>query len=99
MPIQFLDERDHVDRPRRLRQIDHARINPPVRVERKILDAQMLRRLVIGKVVEQDRAQNGALSLYVRRKSADAVVGGGQGWLIFPQILSQRIGTLIASAL
>jgi hypothetical protein len=76
VPIEFLDQRDHVDRTRRFRQIDHAPVNPPVRVERKILDPQMLRRLVISKVVEQDRAQNRALGFYVRRKSADVVVRG-----------------------
>ena len=73
-----LDQRDHVDRPRRLRQVHHARINPPVRIERKILHPQMLRRLVVSKVVEQDRAQNRALSVYIRRKRADRVIRCGQ---------------------
>src|SRR5580704_16270480 len=36
----------------------------------------MLGRLVVSKVVEQNRAQNRALRFYVRRKSADAVVSG-----------------------
>ncbi len=76
VPIQFLDQRDHVDRPRRFRQVDHARINPPVRVERKILDPQMLRRLVIRKIIQQNRAQNRALRFYIRGKSADAVISG-----------------------
>jgi hypothetical protein len=44
-----------------------------VRVEREVFDAQMLGGLVVGKVVEQDRAQNRALSFYVRWKSADRV--------------------------
>ncbi len=76
MPVKLLDQRDHVDRTRRLRQIHHARINSPVRVQRKILDAKMLGGLVIGKVVEENRAQNGALRFYVRGKSADAVISG-----------------------
>src|SRR5258708_34382400 len=36
----------------------------------------MLGGLVIGKVIEQDRAQNRALRFYVRGKSADAVICG-----------------------
>ena len=81
MPVEFLDQRDHVDRPRRLRQIHHPRINPPVRVQRKILDPQMLRRLVIGKIVQQDRAQNRALGFHIRRKGADRVIGSRQSSL------------------
>ena len=80
VPVEFLDQRDHVDRPRRLRQIDHARINAAVRVEREIFGPQMLRRLVVSKVVEQDRAQDRALGFHVRGKRADAVIGSGQGF-------------------
>src|SRR5712691_4166020 len=36
----------------------------------------MLGRLVIGKVVQQNRAQDRALRFYVRGKSADALIGG-----------------------
>src|SRR5258708_26532358 len=36
----------------------------------------MLGRLIVGKVVQQNRAQNRALRFYVRGKSADAVIGG-----------------------
>ena len=75
VPVQLLDQRDHVDRPRRLRQVHHARVNPPVRIQRKVLDPQMLRRLVVSKIVEQDRAQNRTLRLHVRRKTADRIFG------------------------
>ncbi len=84
VPIQFLDQRDHVDRPRRFRQVHHPRINPPVRVEREIFDPQMLGGLVVGKVVEQDRAQNRAFGLDVRRKSADAVIGSRHLYVDIP---------------
>ncbi len=57
VPIEFLDQRDHVDRTRRLRQVDHPRINPPMRIEGEILNPQMFRSLVVRKVVQQDRAQ------------------------------------------
>ena len=36
---------------------------------------KMLRRLVVSKIVQQDRAQNRTLRFYIRRKSADAVFG------------------------
>ena len=40
-----------------------------MRVEREIFDPQMLRRLVVGKVVEQDGAENRALGFHVGRES------------------------------
>ena len=98
VPVEFLDQRDHVDRPRRLRQIDHAGVNAAMRVEREIFNPQMLGGLVVGKVVEQDRAQNRALGLYVRRKRADRVIGSCQG--IFPGAICQgRNRTLFSSPL
>src|SRR5882762_95463 len=76
VPVEFLNQRDHVDRTRGLGQIDHARIDPAMRIERKIVRTQMLRSLVIRKIIEQNGAQDGALGFYVRRKTADAEVGG-----------------------
>ena len=64
---------------RRLRQIHHSRINSPVRVEREIVNAEVLSRLVVSKVVEQDGAENGALRFHIRRQRADGVIGSGQG--------------------
>src|SRR5207302_6109493 len=75
---QLLNQGDDVDRPRRLGQIDHARVNAPVRIEREIFRAQMLGGLVIGKIVEQNGAENGALGFDAGRKCADAVVGSCQ---------------------
>ncbi len=89
VPVELLDQRDHVNRPRRFRQIDHPGINPPVRIEREIFDPQMLGRLVVSKVVEQNRAQNRALGLYVRRKSAETVISSRQSIYVFPE-LSKR---------
>jgi hypothetical protein len=74
--IKLIDQRDHVDRTRGFRQVDHAPVDAPVRVERKIFDPQMFGRLIVSKVIEQDRAQNRALGFYVRGKSADVVVSG-----------------------
>ncbi len=68
-PVQFLDQRDHVNRTRRLRQIDHARVNAAMRIEREIFRLQMLGSLVVGKIVEQNRAQNRALGFHVGRQS------------------------------
>ena len=78
VPIQLLDQRDHVDRPRRLRQIHHPRVNAPVRIKREILDPQMLGCLVVRKVVEQNRAQDRAFSFYIRGERADRVLRSGQ---------------------
>ncbi len=75
VPIEFLDQRNHIDRPRGFRKIDHARVNAPVGIEREVFDPQMLGCLVVGKVVEQDRAQNGALGFYICGKTADRVFG------------------------
>ena len=95
VPVQLFDQRDDVDRPRRLGQIDHARINAAMRIEREIFRPQMLRGLVVGKIVEQDRAENGALGLHARGQCADAVVGRRQfcsfePWLpIYDQISAE----------
>ena len=49
-----------------------------MRIERKIVRTQVLRSLVIRKIIEQNGAQDGALGFYVCGKTADAVVGGSQ---------------------
>ena len=76
VPVQFRHQRNVVNRPRRLRQLHHARVNPPVGIQRKVLRPQMLRRLVEMMVVEQDRAQNGSLRVDVRRHASDVAVDG-----------------------
>ena len=75
--LEFFGQSNEVDGTGRLGEIDHASVDAAVRVERKIFDAQVLGSLVVGEVIEQDCAENGALGFYVRRKSADGVVGGG----------------------
>ena len=96
--IKLLDQRDHVDGTRGFRQIDHASVNPAVRVERKVFDSQVFGGLVISKVVEQDRAQNRALGFYVRRKRADVVVSSGHGLDVFPSSQNAN-GTLTGHGL
>ena len=78
VPRQFIDQRDDVDWPRRLREIYHARINAPVRIQRKIFCPQMFRGLVVRKVVEQNRAQDGALGFHVRGQHAEIKFRGRQ---------------------
>ena len=80
MAIKLLDQRDHVDRARRLGQIDHARIDAAVGVEREVFGPEMFGRLVVGEVVEEDRAQDGAFGFYVCGKTADCVIGGCHGF-------------------
>src|SRR5436305_3048965 len=78
MATEFLRQRDQIDRTRRVGQIHHARVNAPVRIEQKVFGLQVLGSLVIRKIVEQDRAEDGALSFYVRWKSlrGDVISGG-----------------------
>src|SRR3977135_2791137 len=52
-----------------------------MRIERKIVRTQVLRSLVIRKIIEQNGAQDGALGFHVCGKTADAVVGGGHACL------------------
>src|ERR1700721_163722 len=51
-----------------------------MRVEREVLRLQMLSGLVVGEIVEQDGAQNGAFGINVCRQGLrEMVVSGGQG--------------------
>jgi len=68
--VEFLDQRDHVDRASGFLQIAHARINPAMRVEREIIGSEMLGGLVVERVVEQDCAQDRALGFHADGKSA-----------------------------
>ncbi len=70
--LQFFDQRDDVNRPRRFGQIHHPRINTPVRVNGKIFRLKMLGCIVEGVIVEQHRAQDGALGFNVCRQPPDA---------------------------
>src|SRR5215469_1159066 len=65
-----------------------------MRIERKIFPPQMLRSLVVGEVIEQDRAQNRSLCVYICRKRADRVIGSGQRF--FPDVELNPNTTCIA---
>src|SRR6185503_5876982 len=83
VPVELFDQRDHVDRPGGLGQVHHAGVNAAVRVERKVFRLEVLRRLVVGKVVQQDGAENGPLGFNVGRQAVgESVVGSGQGRVI-----------------
>ncbi len=80
--VQFFDQRDHVHRAAALLQVAHARINAAMRVEREVVRGEVLGGLVVERVVEQDRAQDGALRLHAYGKSAfQTVVGGRHRWV------------------
>ena len=50
--------------------------------EKNLPGFKMLGRLVVGKIVEQNGAQNRALRFYVGGQAVrETVVGGGQGYL------------------
>ena len=70
--LQFFDQRDDVNRPRRFGQIHHARIDAPVRVNGKVIRFKVLGGIVEGVIVKQHSAQNGALGLNASRQTADA---------------------------
>ncbi len=75
--LQFFDQRNDVNRPGRFSQIHHPRINPPVRVDGKVFRLKMLGRIVEGMIVEQNRAQDGALGFNVSRHTPDGVLYSG----------------------
>src|SRR5439155_17406178 len=66
MTAEFLGQRNQVDGPRRLGEIDHARVNAAVRVEEKVFGLKVLGGLIISKIVEQHRPENRAFSFNVR---------------------------------
>src|SRR5204863_4152813 len=65
---EFLCQRDQVDGTRGVRKIHHARVNTAVGIEEKVFGLQVLGSLIVGKVVEKNRAEDRALSFYVCRK-------------------------------
>ncbi len=75
--VEFFDQRDDVDGPRGLGEVHHAGINTAMGVERKVFRAQMLGGIVVGVIVEQDGAEDGALGFDVRRHASDGGVDGG----------------------
>src|SRR5258708_2569470 len=73
-PIEFFNERYDVNWAGRFGDVHHAEINPAVRVDGEVFGFQVLGRIVVGMVVEQNCAKNGAFGLYVRGKNAYAVI-------------------------
>ena len=67
---QFLRQGHDIDRAMSVDQLRHAAVDPPVRVEREVFGAKLFRSLVIGMVIEQDRAQNRTLRLYAGGQAA-----------------------------
>ena len=87
MAVEFFDQRDHVDRPGRFGQVHHARVNAAMGVEREIFRLQMLGRLVVRKIVQQDGAEDGAFGFNVRGQAVrEIVVGRCQGFLSVTKI-------------
>src|SRR5208282_2122866 len=60
--IEFFGQSNGVNGPRRFGQIHHARIDAPMRVKGKVFRFQVLGGFVIGVIVEQDGAEDSALS-------------------------------------
>ena len=85
--VELFDQRDHVDGPGRLGQVHHAGVNAAMGVERKIFRLEMLGGLVVGKIVQQDGAENRAFGFNVGRQAVrETVVGGCQGLLSVKKI-------------
>ena len=82
VPVELLDQRDHVDRPGRLGQIHHAGVNAAMGVERKVFRLEMLGRLVVGKIIQQDGAEDGPLGFHVGRQAVRETVVGSCQWSI-----------------
>ena len=75
--VKLFDERDDVDGARMFGQLQHARVNAAMGVEREIFGAQMLGGVVESAIVEQDGAEDGALGFDVCRHAPDGGVDGG----------------------
>ena len=78
--VELFGERDHVNRASGVLQIAHAREDAAMSVEREVVGLE-LGRLIEDQVVEQDRAENGALGFNGGGKSAleTVCVGGRHG--------------------
>src|SRR6185312_8607676 len=75
---ELLGERDKIDGTPALRELHHAQVNAAVRVEREIVGAEKLCSLRVGRIIEQNGAENGPLSFYAGRQSAvESVIGSG----------------------
>ncbi len=75
--VEFLDQRDHVDRTAALLQVAHARINAAVRVQRKVVRREVFGGLIVERIVQQDRAQDRALGFHADGQAAFQTVIGG----------------------
>ena len=53
---------------RRLREIHHAGVDAPVRIQKKVFGLEMLGGLIVGKIIEKNCAENGAFGFDVCRK-------------------------------
>ena len=77
--VELLDQGDHVNRPGGLSQVHHARIDATVGVEGEVLGLEMLGCLIVGKIVQQDSAENGTFGFHVRWKTMrETIVSSSQ---------------------
>jgi hypothetical protein len=54
-----------------------------MRIEREIFRLEMLGGLIVGKIVQQDGAENGTFGFHICRKTVrETVVGSGQWFVI-----------------
>src|SRR5262249_35228410 len=88
---QRLGEGDRVDRLSVLVQFEHPREDAAVRVEVEIVRFERLGGFVRGKIVQQDRTQNGAFRLDARRHAPvdGSVFSGRQRELIVADIAAK----------
>ena len=77
-PVQLLDQRDHVHRTSALLQVAHPRINAAMRVQREVVSGEVLRSLIVERIVQQNCAQDGALRLHAYGQPALQTVIGSR---------------------
>ena len=75
--IELLGKGDHVNRAASLLQIAHAREDAAMGVEREVVGLKF-GGLIVQHVVEQDRAEDGALGFKCSREAAFQIVFGGR---------------------
>src|SRR5258708_2867479 len=76
---QLFGERDKIYRASGVGELSHPQINAAMGIERKVFSLQRgLRRLMVGEIVQKDRAQDGAFGVNAGRQPAiQTVVGCG----------------------
>ena len=75
---QLMRQRHDVDGTLLVEQVPHAQEDAPVRVEREVVCLELFGSLGVGRIVEQDGAEDGFFGVYIRGQAGiESEVGQG----------------------